>query len=225
MWLPDPCLALVTDRRLCRDDADLARRVARAVAGGVALVQLREKDLPGGPLLRLAERLRQATEGRALLFVNERADVALACGADGVHLGEEALPLAAVRRLAGDRLRIGRSVHSVEGAVAAASAEGGGADLLLVGTIFPSGSHPGAPAAGVGLLEAVAQRVTVPFLAIGGVTAENAPQVTRAGARGAAVITAVLAAFDPEAAARRLLAALREGREARRGTLHGEAHR
>ena len=100
--IPIPCLCLVTDRRLCNSDPEeLERRVAGAVRGGVNMVQLREKDLTGGRLLELALRLRKATNGSALLFVNERADVALACGADGVQLGEEGLPPEAARKVAG----------------------------------------------------------------------------------------------------------------------------
>ena len=96
--IPVPCLGLVTDRGLCASDSEeLVRRVAQAVRGGVNLVQLREKGLPGGQLLRLAEDLRNVTSGRALLFINERVDVAIACGADGVQLGEEGLPVEAAR--------------------------------------------------------------------------------------------------------------------------------
>src|SRR5690606_17494468 len=134
--------------------------------------------LAAGPLLALAERLRDITRRRALLFVNDRVDVALACGADGVQLGEDALPVAAARKVTGRRLLIGRSVHSAAGAEEAARA---GAALLVAGTIFPSSSHPGEPAAGPGLLAEVRARVEVPLLAIGGVTAANAGSVTAAG--------------------------------------------
>lgn len=209
--LPSPCLALVTDRRLC-PRGDLAERVAQAVAGGVGLVELREKDLPAGELLALAQRLRAVTAGRALLVVNDRADVALACEADGVHLPEAGLPLAAARRVVGSERLVGRSVHSVAGALAA---QAEGADYLIVGTIFASPSKPGATPTGVGLLEAVAATASVPFLAIGGVTARNAAQVSAAGASGAAVISAILAAPDPGEAAREILEQLRAAASAR----------
>ncbi len=165
------------------------------------MVQLREKGLPGGELLRLALDLRGTTKRRALLFVNERVDVALACEADGVQLGEEALPVAAARKVAGEKLLIGRSVHSLEGAI---EAEREGADLLVVGTIFATASHPGAQPAGVSLLREVASRVTIPLVGIGGIEAGNAAQVMRAGAVGVAVIRSVLAAPEPEEAARTL---------------------
>ena len=200
--MPEPCLCLVTDRSLCGSDpGELERRVALAVRGGVDMVQLREKDLPGGLLLELAARLRKVTAGTALLVVNERVDVAMASGADGVQLGEEGLSVEVARRLAGEGLLIGRSVHSVDGAL---EAQEQGADFLVVGTIFPTGSHPGTGAAGPGLLSSLAGRVGIPYLAIGGVTAENAAAVVDAGASGAAVISAILAARDPEAAAREL---------------------
>ena len=200
--MPEPCLCLVTDRSLCGSDpVELERRVALAVRGGVDMVQLREKDLPGGLLLELAARLRKVAAGAALLVVNERVDVAMASGAGGVQLGEEGLPVEVAWRLAGEGSLIGRSVHSVEGAL---EAQEQGADFLVVGTIFPTGSHPGTEAAGPALLSSLAGRVGIPFLAIGGVTAENAAAVVDAGASGAAVISAILAARDPEAAAREL---------------------
>ncbi|HEY8491726.1 MAG TPA: thiamine phosphate synthase [Dehalococcoidia bacterium] len=204
--LPRPCLALVTDRTLA---PDLPAAVERAVRGGVDLVQLRERDLPAGDLLRLARELRAITRGRALLVVNDRLDVALAAGADGVHLPEAGLPVPAARRLAPDGFLVGRSVHDAEGAARAARE---GADYLVVGTVFPSRSHPGGGAAGPGLLGRVrAAAGPLPLLGIGGIDAGNAAAVLAAGADGVAVVSAVLAAADPEAAARALRAALTAG--------------
>ena len=200
--LPIPCLCLVTDRRSCAG-RPLSEVVARAVDGGVNMVQLREKDLPVSQLLELALQLRDITAGRALLFVNDRVDVALACAADGVQLGEQGMPVDAARDVAGRRLLIGRSVHSVEGAVAA---QREGADLLVVGTIFPSESHPGAPAAGLALLRGVGNATRIPFLAIGGLNAGNVASAAAAGAHGAAVITAITRSPNPRRAASRLLA-------------------
>ena len=202
--LPLPCLCLVTDRGRF-DPRPIEEVVELAVGGGVALVQLREKHMPAGPLLDLAIRLRSITQGKALLFVNDRVDVALACGADGVQLGEESLSASAVRNIVGDRLLMGRSVHSVEGAI---EAEEQGADLLVVGTIFPSQSHPGLASAGPGLLAQVRKDVKIPFLAIGGITADNVSSVIKAGASGAAVIGAIGASEDPMMAARGLWEAL-----------------
>ena len=199
-----PCLALVTDRRLCQA-LSLEEAVTQAVEGGANLVQLREKDLPAADLLALAEKLRAVTQGRALFLVNDRLDVALACSADGVHLPELGLPVAAARRLAGEGFIIGRSVHSVAEAV---RAQEEGADYVQVGTIFASRSHPDQPVAGLGLLEAVAAAVSIPILAVGGITAANVGEAMAAGARGAAVISAILGAPSTREAARGLAQAI-----------------
>ena len=204
--IPTPCLCLVSERRLCHSNArELEERVVRAVNGGVNMVQLREKDIPGGQLLDLADRLRKVTEGSALLFINERVDVAIASGADGVQLGEDGVPVEAARKVAGESLLIGRSVHSLERALVAA---GMGADFLVVGTVFPTGSHPGAEPAGPQLLSDIAGSMSIPFAAIGGISAANVGEVIAGGASGAAVIRAILAAEDPEQAARELKEAI-----------------
>lgn len=203
--VPEPCLCLVTDLSVCGDAETLVKRVAAAIRGGVNMVQLREKGLPGGELLKLALRLREVTQDRALLFINERVDVALVCEANGVQLGERALPVMVTKRLAEGRLLIGRSVHSLEGAIEAAEA---GADVLTVGTIFATASHPGNEPAGVGLIRQIASQVSLPLIGIGGIKAANAAQVMEAGATGVAVIRAVLAAPDPEEAARALWQAI-----------------
>ena len=205
MKLPIPCLTLITDRRLC-ERLSLEEAVARAVGGGINVVQLREKDLAAAELVPLADHLRAITRDKALLIVNSRLDVALLCGADGVHLPERGPSVAATRRLAGDGLIIGRSVHSAEEAV---KAEEEGADYVQVGAIFPTRSHPGPPA-GPGLVESVAARVTIPIVAVGGITARNVGEVMQAGARGAAVISAILGSPSPGAAARRLAEAMVE---------------
>lgn len=204
--LPLPGLALVTDRARCRN-RPLEEIVSQAVDGGVNLVQLREKDLAGGELYELALRLREVVRGRALLIVNERVDVALACGADGVHLPERGLPAAVVRPLVGEGLLIGRSVHSAEGA---AEAEREGADFVQVGTIFATGSKPGVESAGLGLVSAARSALTLPVIAIGGIDAHNAAGVMKTGADGVAVISALMDAEDPAAAARELWDAVRE---------------
>lgn len=210
--LPYPTLCLVTDRRICPTD-ELPGRVASAIAGGVDVVQLRDKDLPGGALLELASALRSVCAGRACLLVNERVDVAVAAGADGVQLGEAGLPTPPARLVMGNAAGgnagiIGRSVHSVDGARTAAD---GGADFLLVGTMFATGSHPGEEPSGPGLLRRIgAAGVGLPLLGIGGVTADNVGAVLDAGAYGAAVISSVLGSADPESAARRLKGAMRD---------------
>jgi len=203
--LPVPCLALVTDRHQT-GGRPLEAVVAAALDGGVNLVQLREKDLSARELYALARRLRELTAGRALFLVNDRLDVALAVEADGVHLAGHSLPPAAARAVAGPTRLIGCSVHDRAEAEAAAQ---GGADYLLVGTLYPSRSKPGRAAAGPALVAELCAAVAVPLLGIGGITAHNAREVLAAGARGVAVISAIMAAADPAAAAAQLREALR----------------
>ncbi len=202
--LQRPCLCLVTDRMLVGDRL-LSDVVRKAVAGGVGMVQVRERDLPGGELLALAVAIRDAIGPDALLIVNERADVALACGADGAHLGEAAMPVREVRALVGDGMLIGRSVHAVEAAV---RAEAEGADYLIVGTVFETASKAGRRPAGVELLREVARAVSLPFLGIGGVSVGNVGEVMASGASGAAVVSAVLGSPDSTEAARAIVAAM-----------------
>ncbi len=217
MALSRPCLMLVSDRSLCDGVDGLVAAVEAAVTGGVDAVQLREKDMPSEELLPLARRLRRVTEGRALptgadrsadtrprqalLLVNGPLAVALAAEADGVHLPEE---LPAVERPRRSFL-VGRSVHSP---AAARRAEAEGVDYLIAGPVYETRSHPGREAAGLALIEEVTRSVRTPTLAIGGVTAERVDEVVRAGASGVAVISAILAQPDRQAAAERLRRAL-----------------
>jgi thiamine-phosphate pyrophosphorylase len=196
---------LVTDRTACCDRR-LDEIVEAAVEGGVNLVQLREKDLPAADLYDLAVRLRQAVGTQALLFVNDRVDVALAAGADGVQLGERGLPIEVARELAPDLL-IGRSVHDV---AVAADAIRIGVDLLMVGTMFASRSHPGQMPAGPSLVRKIAGLTTLPLVGIGGITPSNATQVIAAGAGGVAAVSSIVSALDPREAAARLVAAVDE---------------
>ena len=202
--LPQPCLCLVTDRQV-GDEATLVARVAQAVDGGVNLVQLREKDLHGAQLLEWAHRLREATGDKALLLVNERVDVAAALPADGVQLGEDAVPVGAARNILGPDLLIGRSVHSVEGAEQAVA---DGADFLVAGTMFASRSHPGEEPTGPHLISRIVPECSLPVIGIGGITAVNCGEVMAAGAMGVAVIAGILADPQPGEAARRLKEAL-----------------
>ena len=205
--LSKPILCLVTDPRI--DPARLPELVAAAVAGGVNLVQLRLPGLPAGQVFEIGQELARVVRGRAGLIVNDRVDLALALGAAGVQLGEQGLPVAVARRLVGPEFLIGRSVHSPAGAQ---EAEQAGADYLILGTIFPTRSHPDAPGAGPALVQEVCAAVRVPVIAIGGITAENARSVMEAGATGVAVISALLEAEDPGQAAARLRSVIESSR-------------
>lgn len=181
-----PRILLVTDRRLGEPVA-LARRALAGVEPGRVIVQLREKDLDGGPLLALARRMRDVTRG-AMLVINDRLDVALAAGADGVHLPERGLDVATARRLA-PGLLVGVSTHSPASALAAA-----GADYVVLGPIraTPSKAAYGPPLGLDAVREAAAAIAgRVPLYAIGGIeTAEHARLALGAGAHGLAGIRA-----------------------------------
>jgi thiamine-phosphate pyrophosphorylase len=185
---------LVTDRRVAGGEDALVRKVAEAVAGGVNVVQLREKDLDTEALVTLAQRIKDAIHGRALLIINTSAEAAANVGADGLHLPED-VPF---ERPSG--MLVGRSVHS---AAAARRAEAEGADYLVFGPVFETETHPGVRPAGLDELGEAAAG-PVPVVAIGGVTAEGLLAVMAAGVAGVAVIRAVLEAESPGEAARRL---------------------
>ena len=204
--VPVPCLCLVTARSILDEDT-LVARVAAAVAGGVDMVQLREKDLPGGRLLELALSLRDAIAGRALLIINDRADVTAAVGADGVQLGEEGLPVDAARRVLGAGSLIGRSVHSESGA---SLSEAQGCDFLVVGTMYATATHPGDVPAGPALVRRIGERCRLPLIGIGGITPANATQVLAVGGAGVAVISSILASPQPGEAARQIKQAMIE---------------
>jgi len=199
--LPLPCLMLITDRKLVSGADALVAAVEVAMEGGVNAMQLREKDLPLREILPLAERLRKVTSGRALLVVNGAPEVALASGADGVHLPEGA-PM--VERPSRPFL-VGRSVHSRE---AAERAWAECSDYLIAGPVFATASHPAVEPAGLTLVEESAKVVAVPVLAVGGITAGRVEDVLRAGASGVAVISAILGAGSARDAARELREAL-----------------
>jgi len=154
----------------------------------VHLVQIRERDLDGGPLTRLVAACVAAVRGtRTRILVNDRLDIALAAGAHGVHLRAGSFGACRVRSMAPRPFLVGRSVHSVEEAVAAA--DEGGLDYLIFGTVFESASKPGHAAAGVAGLAAVSGATRLPVLAIGGMTRERIPDVMAAGASGVAAIS------------------------------------
>jgi thiamine-phosphate pyrophosphorylase len=178
-------------------------RAAQALAAGVTMVQLRGHELSTARLYALARQLRPlCKEHGAIFVVNDRLDIGLVVQADGCQLGKQSLPLADARRVGGDTMLLGASIHSLEEARVASAA---GADFLIVGTIFPSPSHPGESPAGPELLRAIKQDLPDCFvLAIGGITRETVGQAMAAGADGVAVISAVWTANDVGLAVREL---------------------
>jgi thiamine-phosphate pyrophosphorylase len=177
--------------------------VRAACAGGAGAVQLRRKGDDALETLRLAERCRELTDASGALFiVNDRADIAMASGADGVHLGQDDLSVGAVRRLWPDGL-IGRSTHSLEQAL---EAQREGADYAGVGPVFATPTKPGRPPVGLDPIRAAASSaLAIPWVAIGGIDAGNAAAVLAAGAPGVAVVRAAVDAADVEAAVATLL--------------------
>lgn len=174
---------------------------------GVGLVQFREKHLEAGDLFERALAFRERTrKAGALLIVDDRVDIALAVEADGVHLGQDDLPLEAARRLAPD-LILGSSTHNLAEALAGQAA---GADYINIGPIFATQTKD-VPTGAVGpdLITQVAPRLTIPFTCMGGIKRDNIGEVVSRGAKHVAVVTAVTAAPDPRAAAAALRQALR----------------
>ena len=207
MRSPKFTLYLVTDRSQT-GGRDLLRVLEQALAGGVKAIQLREKDLGGRELFALAEKIKALCERyHAGLFVNDRIDVALGVDADGVQLGSFSIPVEAARKLVGEGKLIGVSTHSTDEAMAAARA---GADFILFGPVYetPSKAVYGKPQ-GPGPLKEVVEKISIPVYAIGGIKARNISEVKKTGIQGVALISAVLSAADPLAAAREILAVLK----------------
>ncbi|MFT4930779.1 MAG: thiamine-phosphate pyrophosphorylase [Natronomonas sp.] len=191
--------------------------VEAAIAGGVDVVQVREKHAGAREQLRIARELREPTRDAGVpLIVNDRVDVAVAADADGVHLGDDDLPVADAREQLGGDAIVGRSVSTVEDA---REAEAAGADYLGVGTIYATDSKEDIDDdeydIGLDPVRAIDDAVEIPMVGIGGITPENAAEVVAAGADGVAVISAITGAGDPEAATRELAEAVREGKRRR----------
>lgn len=185
--------------------ADPVMSTEQVLRGGARLVQLRAKSATTRQLITWGQAMRDLTrQYNALLIVNDRLDVALAIEADGVHLGQDDLPVPLARRIAGDRLLIGVSAETVE---EARQAESEGADYLGVGPMFATVTKPdaGAPV-GPERIRQIKQVVGIPVFGIGGIQPENAIQVLQAGADGICVVSAVLNAPNPEAVVRHLIA-------------------
>lgn len=180
------------------------------LAAGVRLIQFREKDFEAGELYRRAAAFRERTRAAgALLIVDDRVDIALAVGADGVHLGQSDLPVASARRIA-PNLIVGASSHSLEEALAVQDA---GAGYVNIGPIFPTETkRVSTGAVGPELISKIVPHLRIPFTCMGGIKTHNIGEVLARGARHIAVVTAVTAAQDVRAAATQLRAAIRASR-------------
>jgi len=187
-----------------------ASEARAALDGGAAVVQVRVKDAPAGEVLRAAREVVALARGRALVIVNDRADLALLSGADGVHVGDEDLPPVEVRKLVGPGLLVGRTCRTLEDARAAIAE---GADHVGYGPVFEARSKViDAAPRGVAALRDLCRSLSAPVVAIGGIDLSNVGAVARAGAACAAVLSALRADPDPRAAAGRLARAFEAGR-------------
>ena len=185
---------------LAGEDVDV---LEPALRGGVDVVQLRDKELSDAELVAAAAPFRAACDRQDALFVlNDRPDLVEACGADGVHVGQEDMPLAEARALAGPDRIVGLSATTAE------ELEAGEPDYWGVGAIFGTPTKPESPPGGLELVRAAAARLTTPWFAIGGIELDNVADVVAAGAPGVAVVRAIRDADDPAAAARELRLAL-----------------
>jgi thiamine-phosphate pyrophosphorylase len=196
---------------------DLGELADAVLGAGVDLIQLRDKHAEAAPLLEASAVLRAAAERHDALFaINDRADIALAAGADVLHLGQDDLPLDWARRILGDDVLLGRSTHDLTQATQAAAEPW---DYLVAGPVWATATKPGRPATGSALLEAVAALdPPQPWFAIGGITPTNLPEVTAAGATRIVVVRAITDAPDPATAARALREALAGRAGPRRAT-------
>ena len=198
--LPQPCLMLVTE-----PSPRLPQIAGEAVGGGVNVVHLRDKR-PAAHGLRLTFKgLGQSLRSGTIVIVNADWQRAVGFGARHIHLPEQSAPVGVIRHRLGSGALAGKSAHSVEAAIRAASQ---GADYIIAGTIFASQSHPGIEPMGLDFLRDVCAAVSIPVLAIGGVTPDNLGACIEAGAAGVAVLSPIMRATDPKAAAQAYRAAL-----------------
>jgi thiamine-phosphate pyrophosphorylase len=206
-------LYVITDERIGRGRTH-AEIAERAIAGGADAIQLRDKTCSSRELIRDGRAIREITRrNRVLFFVNDRLDVAVACGADGVHLGQGDMRTDVARQLAPPGFIIGVSVGNVKEALRAVQE---GADYVALSPTFSTGSKADAgPGYGLLMVREIRRHVTVPVIAIGGIHCGNAGDVIAAGADGVAVISAVVGAEDITAAARELKTLITRCREAR----------
>ena len=201
--LPSPLYAIV-DTSLLRG-RPLTNILRELLKGGCKLIQLRAKKLSSGEFFALAKEARQLTrEAGAIFIVNDRADIALACGADGVHLGQDDLPLYAARKLLGKEKIIGVSTHDL---AQASEAEKAGADYIGFGPIFGTATkETGYSPRGLEMLRQIRKEVKLPIVAIGGITESNVAEVWKTGADAAAIISDLMGAEDVGEKVRRIVA-------------------
>lgn len=201
-----PLLYLITDRNQTHG-CKLQDVLNQAVRGGAALVQIREKDLSAGELFHLTKELKEVVkQSNGKILINDRLDIALSLGLDGVHLGQSGFPVKEARKMMPREMLLGVSTHSLSEAI---NAERDGADFITFGPVYPTPSKIkyGAPV-GLNALTQVLQRVTIPIFAIGGISLEKIAIIKGLGCNRVAVISAIIASSDVYSATREMLEAL-----------------
>jgi thiamine-phosphate pyrophosphorylase len=205
--LRDARLYFVADR------GGMQHALDAALAGGADLFQLRDKDASDDELLAAAETARERCRAAGALFlINDRPDLAVACGADGVHVGQDDTPVARARDIVGPDAIVGLSTHSMQQAQAGCRS---GADYIAVGPVHATPTKEGRPAIGVEPIKYAAAHVSIPWFAIGGIDTKTVGEVVQAGARRIVVVRALTDAEDPEAVARTLRSSLNGARRGR----------
>lgn len=194
-------LYAIIDRKTC-GKRNLVYVAKEAIAGGADVIQLRDKEANAGELIKLGRTLRNLTRRHRILFIiNDRPDIAKAVDADGVHLGQDDLPIETARSILGKDKIIGLSTHSVS---QAQDAQRSGADYISVGPIFATPTKPEYKAVGVDLIKKIRNKIKIPFVVIGGINESNIDEVLTAGAKRVAVVRAVCGARDIRRAAKHL---------------------
>lgn len=197
----DYSLYLCTDRSIM-SDASIEECVEKSLKGGVSVVQIREKDCPGKEFLQIAKSVKEITRRYNVpLIINDRVDVAIAVGADGVHVGQDDLPCAIVRSMVGEDMIIGVSASSLTEAL---KAQQDGADYIGVGAMFATDTKTDAKVVSMEELDRIRREVSIPIVVIGGINKTTLPDFIGKGIDGIAVVSAIVSQNDVESAAREL---------------------
>ncbi|MFE4703884.1 thiamine phosphate synthase [Peribacillus simplex] len=202
----DLSLYLVTEESIALEE--LTKIIAESVSGGVSIVQLREKNNSSLSFYKKASALKQLLNELSIpLIINDRVDIALAVAADGIHIGQDDLPLTVVKQMVPEYMIVGVSVSTLEEAL---EAERNGADYIGVGSVFPTKTKQDATLMAIGDLEEICRSVSIPAVAIGGITADNISALSDSGLSGTAVVSAIMNADSPKRASESLLEIIKD---------------
>ncbi|MEW5549476.1 thiamine phosphate synthase [Peribacillus frigoritolerans] len=202
----DLSLYLVTEESIAIEE--LTRIIAESVSGGVSIVQLREKNNSSLSFYEKASALKQLLNELSIpLIINDRVDIALAVGADGIHIGQDDLPLPVVKKMVPEDMIVGVSVSTLEEAL---EAERNGADYIGVGSVFPTKTKQDATLMALEDLGEICRGVSIPAVAIGGITADNMSALSDSGLSGTAVVSAIMNADNPKATSESLLKIIKD---------------